>query len=369
MKPKGGRRAPLAIGLVLVIMAGIAGGLVAFTTPAYAQPGFVNSWSAGSATTVSSIAITVATTAGHTVVVTVGTKASTCTVSGVTDNAAGGTSVYAKRVGPVANTVDFEIWGTAVNAAKAATSVTVSLTGAGSPCKVAAAVGDYSAVTAYGNTNTGTGSGANPGTIAVTVQEANGAIVGGFATNDGTAQTALTGNLRQAPVATGGSGSTRVGDSLVDLLLQTAASHTIQTTHAAIAWAGGAVELRNQGTLISVSCTSGPTPLTANRTYYFQGVQDYIRFTCTADGKAYTTSGSIAATPTFTLPAPFTQLWSFTSSTSTGTTCAAGTSAWQMTSGSSHTFPSGTTYWDYCAVIPNTATADSTSFTVAWNSP
>ena len=120
-------------------------------------------------------------------------------------------------------------------------------------------------------------------------------------------------------------------------------------------------------TLGSTSCTSGPTPLTANVSSYVSGVDSYIRFTCTADGRAYYTSGGIVATPTFSLPSPFTQLWSFRSTTSTGGTCSAGTQAWQMTSASPHTFPNGGTIgWDYCALIPSSATVDSTSFTVAW---
>lgn len=118
----------------------------------------------------------------------------------------------------------------------------------------------------------------------------------------------------------------------------------------------------------SVSCTDGAHPLTANATIYIPGQVTYIRFTCTADSLAYSTKGGIISTPTFTLPAPFTELWSFRSTTTTGTTCAAGTGAWQMTTGSPHTFPSGASIgWDYCAKIPDTATADSTTFTVAWS--
>jgi len=120
--------------------------------------------------------------------------------------------------------------------------------------------------------------------------------------------------------------------------------------------------------LLSTTCVDAGNPLTANVTGYLSGVTAYIRFTCTTDGEGYTAKGAIEATPTFTLPnPPFSQLWSFRQSTSVGTTCADGTGAWQMTSASSHTFPSGETTWDYCAVIPNTSSIDSTSFTVAWS--
>lgn len=367
MDPGKGRRTLIFSVIAAVVIAASAGGFLVLTRPALAAPpNLVNSWSAGSSTTVSSLAVTVATAASDTVVVTVGTKASTCTVSGVTDNAGGGSSTYARRVGPVANTVGFEIWSTAAAAAKAATQVTVSLTGG--PCKVAVAVGDYSGVTSLGNTNTGTGSGANPGPVAVTVQDPSGAVVGGFGSNDGTSQTSFSGggNLRQAPVSSGGSAATRNGDSLVDQLSQATGSRSIQTTHAAIAWAGGALELRYQ-VVFSTTCVDAGHPLAANQSFYLPGFTTYIRLTCTTDGVGYTSSGAIAATPSFTLPAPFTQLWSFQSSTATGTTCAGGTGAWQMTSGTAHTFPVATTTWDYCAVIPSTATVDSTSFTVAWN--
>jgi hypothetical protein len=121
--------------------------------------------------------------------------------------------------------------------------------------------------------------------------------------------------------------------------------------------------------VLSTTCIDGAHPLTANVSTFVSGATSYIRFTCTADSSVgYTTKGGIQSTPTFTLPnPPFSQLWSFAKSTSVGTTCAGGTSAWQMTSGSPHTFGAGTLTWDYCAVIPNTSSVDSTQFTVAWS--
>lgn len=357
------RRKPLAALLGFLAFSVAWAGLVAILPLVSAAPAYVNSWSAGFGS-VSTGSVTVATTGGDTVVVNVGTKVSTCTVSGVSDNGAGPGSTYSLKVGPVANTVDFEIWVTGVGAAKAATSVKVNVTGG--PCKIQIAVADYSGVTAYGNTHTLTGSTANP-SDSLTIQDTNGALAGGYTTNDATAPTAGTGNLRQAPCSTGGSTSTRSCSSLIDRTSLGAGAQTYSETHAAIAWAGGAVELRNQATLISVSCTDSSHPLTMNRTWYVQGITNYVRLSCTADGSAYTTNNAIVATPTFTLPAPFTELWSFAATTATGTTCAGGTNAWQMTSGSAHTFPTASSTWDYCAVIPSTATADSTSFEVAWN--
>jgi len=352
----------------VLILAFVAGALSAFVLifGVSAQPTYVNSWSAGFAS-VSIGAVTVATTASDTVIVIVGEKVNTCMVSSITDNAAGGSSTYTRKL-ERNNTIRWELWGTAVGAAKAATSITVNL--AGGPCKMQVAVGDFSGATNYGNSATASNTNANP-TQGIVIQEANGMAVGGFTTNDATAPTAgSVSTLRKTICSTGGAASTRSCSSLTTHIQATGGgTGTADETHAAIAWAGGAVELRNQGTLISVSCVSSGTPLTMNSTVYVLGFVNYIRMSCTADGKAYTTAGSIAATPTFTLPAPFTELWSFLSSTATGTTCAGGSSAWQMTSGSQHTFPSGATNWDYCALIPSTATADSTSFTVAWNSP
>lgn len=119
--------------------------------------------------------------------------------------------------------------------------------------------------------------------------------------------------------------------------------------------------------ILSTSCTSGATPLTANVSFYLVGVTSYIRFTCTLDSHGYETKGGIVSTPTFTLPSGPSQLWSYESSTAAGGVCSAGTGAWQMTSGSAHTFPSAVKDWDYCMVIPNTATVDIAQYTVGWS--
>lgn len=119
--------------------------------------------------------------------------------------------------------------------------------------------------------------------------------------------------------------------------------------------------------IISTTCIDGAHPLTLSPTGYIEGQTTYIRMTCTVDSKGYTAKGAIVGTPTFTLPSQITQLWSYTAGTLSGA-CSAATGAWQMTSGSPHTFPSGTTTWDYCGVIPNTATGDTPgTFTVVWS--
>ena len=116
---------------------------------------------------------------------------------------------------------------------------------------------------------------------------------------------------------------------------------------------------------ITSTCSSVGTPLTANQSAVVGG-SGYIRFTCTVDTRAYRATQALKGTPTFSLPSGYTQLWSFQSSTGAGTTCAGGAAAWQMTSGAQHTFPSGNSDWDYCAVFSNPS-ADLATFTVAWN--
>ncbi len=119
--------------------------------------------------------------------------------------------------------------------------------------------------------------------------------------------------------------------------------------------------------LKSTSCPS-PTALTANKSYFVAGIYQQVRFTCTADGMAYSTSGGIVGTPTFTLPTGASALYSYRSTTTAGTNCTAGTGTWQMTSGGAHTFPSGGAIgWDYCIVIPASASADIASFNVVWS--
>lgn len=358
MRPEGRKPVPPVIASVAVIVLAAVLGTVILSSLALGSIGYVNSW-VGVKTTTSgaSLAVTVAYAAGHSVVVVVATVSAT--VSTITDNAAGGSTGFSS-LGSTASgtTVRISIWSsTSVTGSKSASSLTVTLSGNG---RMVVGVIEYSGVTFYGTYAGAAGSGTNP-SRSQSLVTGNDWLVGGFSGSLATTPTSGTGNFRQASSTTGLDGS------LIDNTAGAPGSVTISETLATSTWVGGSVELY-QGTFLSTSCTSGPTPLTANQTSYIQGVTTYVRLTCTADGKAYTTSGSVVAAPTFTLPAPFTQLWSFDAGTASGTTCAGGTNAWQMTSGASHTFPVGTTSWDYCAVIPSTATADSTTFTVAWNS-
>jgi hypothetical protein len=362
MKQKQGvnKRKPKTTKLIIstILIVGIIG-LVVISLPAQATIAYVNSWSGTKTTTTgTTLAVTVAYAASHTVVITVATVSAT--VSTITDNAAGGSTAFASLGSTTSgSTVRISIWATTtVGGSKSATSLTVTISVA---ARMFVGVVEYTGVTFYGAYAGASGSGTNPSRSQSTVS-ANDWIVGGFSGSIATTPTAGTGNFRQ------GGSTTALDGSLIDNTAVSPGSVTISETLATSTWVGASVILY-QGTFLSQSCTSGPTPLTANKTGYIQGVTTYIRFTCTTDVKAYTTGGSIQATPTFTLPSPYTQLWSFQSSTATGTTCSGGTGAWQMTTGVQHTFPSGSTTWDYCAVIPNTATVDSTSFTVAWNSP
>lgn len=118
--------------------------------------------------------------------------------------------------------------------------------------------------------------------------------------------------------------------------------------------------------LQSPHCPS-PTQLNANQTYFVAGFTNMVRLTCTADGYAYQTQGGIVGTPTFSLPSGVTALWSYQSSTTAGAACSAGTGAWQMTSGSAHTFATGSVNWELCMVISNTANADISNMNIVWS--
>lgn len=292
--------------------------------------------------------ITITITAGNTAMVAINH------ISGTVSTIVGG-GTYTQRVTKT-NTVIAEIWTTPIAGATTASSIVITMSANG---RFVAHALDISGATFLGPTQTSGTTGANP-TDSKTIVSANDWLFTSFAGNLATTPTAGTGTLYNPGSTTG------IDGGLVGNTAASVVSVTTSETLASSTWAGAMIEIY-QGSFFSTNCSGGS--LTASSTTYISGVTTYIRFTCTADTKAYTTSGSIAATPSFVLPAPFTQLWSYQSSTSPGTACSAGTGAWQMTSGSQHTFPSGSTTWDLCALIPSTATVDSTSFTVTWSSP
>jgi len=112
--------------------------------------------------------------------------------------------------------------------------------------------------------------------------------VGGFTTNDATAPTQGTySTLRQAPCSTGGSSSTRSCSSLTTHVQPTAGGNGYSDeTHAAVAWAGGVIELRNQPT-----CTVAPTIT------YASGTGVTFNPTAPLDGSPTAAQGQADGTP------------------------------------------------------------------------
>jgi hypothetical protein len=176
---------------------------------------------------------------GETVVVGVTFNPTTCAVTGVTDNAAGGSSVYTKRGEFVQSTsVKHEYWSTSAGGAKAATSVSVAFSGTNTDSGLVAAA--YTGVLGIGAFVSGGGA-SGTHTLSLTTQDANNWVVAHFAVLDGaTAITAGTGNLRQTD------GDVSIQQGLVDNTAASASSVTCSLgAPTTTPWAAGALELRS----------------------------------------------------------------------------------------------------------------------------
>ncbi len=192
-----------------------------------------------SSASASSLVITIATTGGHTAVVT--SMADNLTITSITDS---GGSTYAQRASIANGFTRSEIWSTGAGAAVASTSITVNYSAAGI---VRASAADYSGVQGLGTTGTNTGTSTTP-TISLTTQDANNAVAAGFASAL-FVQTQNTGSLRDAQLDR---------EALVD---NCAASPSSVTDAVSIsssqAWAATALELR--------STTGGAAPGGTNK--------------------------------------------------------------------------------------------------------
>lgn len=210
----------------LVLVSGISFGAIA-------QVGSASNNTAASA--LSSIAITRTTTTGNTVVITVEIHTVGTTVSTVTDT---GGSTYARRATATqGGFVTSEIWSTGANAAVASTSITVTVSAAGT---FIADLDEFSGVSALGITATNTSASGQPN-VSLTTQDANNYMVAGF-TIDGTpSTTSLTGTLRQNHVTTAGANIT---GCLVDNTRATIGSLTSAVSPSAQHFAATALELR-----------------------------------------------------------------------------------------------------------------------------
>src|SRR5438552_2251479 len=159
--------------------------------------------------------------------------ASGASVASVQENS--GNSGYTKRAFLTAGATRIEIW-TAPVALAASGSVIATLS---ANVRAACALGTYVGVAGFGSTTTASGTNSNPFTAALTTQDPNNVVVGGFAWTSTTASGCGAGNtLRQTAAAT------TAAVALCDRTSTTTASVTTQATHISGQWAAAALELR-----------------------------------------------------------------------------------------------------------------------------
>src|SRR5947207_6110088 len=159
--------------------------------------------------------------------------ASGASVSTVQENS--GNSGYTKRAFLTAGAARIEIW-TAPVALAASGSIIATLS---ANVRAACAHATYVGVAGFGSTTTASGTNSNPFTAALTTQDPNNVVVGGFAWTSTTASGCGVGNtLRQTAAAT------TAAVALCDRTSTTTASVTTQATHISGQWAAAALELR-----------------------------------------------------------------------------------------------------------------------------
>src|SRR2546426_357823 len=151
----------------------------------------------------------------NTVVVVVAFKSPNGTVTSITDNATGGSSLYTKRASITASSASkVELGSTAAGTPQNATSITVNLF---QGMDMVVTVASYSGVVSLGQTpttsvNSGSISQGNPpAQISLTTSDSNNWVVAGFAAGGSSAFTASAGTIRQQAVASG-----PVGGALMD---------------------------------------------------------------------------------------------------------------------------------------------------------
>src|SRR5437667_983704 len=167
-------------------------------------------------------------------VVVVAVGSSSASVTTVQENS--GNSGYTKRAFLTAGAARIEIW-TAPVALAATGSIIATLS---ATVKAACAHATYVGVAGFGSTTTASGTNANPSTAALTTQDPNNVVVGGFAWTSTAASGSScgTGPLRQTAAAT------TAAVALCDTTSPATASLTTQPTHVSGQWAAAALELR-----------------------------------------------------------------------------------------------------------------------------
>jgi hypothetical protein len=160
----------------------------------------------------------------------------TLAVTGVTDNAAGGSSSFASRGALNQSTsVRGELWSTGPSAGKASTSTSMAFSGSNTDSGLIASA--YTGVLAVGNIWTDSGSGANP-SVTHPIQDAGGFLVTHFACLSAFSLTAGTGNLRQTDA------DSAITQALVDNTAGAPGNVTCSVTLGAGPWVAITIELR-----------------------------------------------------------------------------------------------------------------------------
>src|SRR3989441_2339660 len=201
-------------------------------------PGIYNIWSSSNATAASSCNAGTPTAGGTDLigkvnVVTVALGSSTVSVTSINDFG----STYTKQASfNGGTTTRIEIWAAPVSPT-ASGSVTVYNSGSAST-KIACALATYVGVAGFGSTTSASGTTSNPSTAALTTQDPNNVVVGGFAWTGTQAAGCTTGTFRQSAQTSGAA----IG--LCDRTSTTTGSLTTQATHGSGQWAVAALELR-----------------------------------------------------------------------------------------------------------------------------
>src|SRR3989442_581651 len=201
-------------------------------------PGIYNIWSSSNATAASSCNAGTPTAGGTDLigkvnVVTVALGSSTVSVTSINDFG----STYTKQASfNGGTTTRIEIWAAPVSPT-ASGSVTVYNSGSAST-KIACALATYVGVAGFGSTTSASGTTSNPSTAALTTQDPNNVVVGGFAWTGTQAAGCTTGTFRQSAQTSGAA----IG--LCDRTSTTTGSLTTQATHVSGQWAAAALELR-----------------------------------------------------------------------------------------------------------------------------
>src|SRR5437773_2630490 len=204
------------------------------TVPGVYMIGSFSSQNGGSLTCNAGTAVAQGTDLVGKVNVVVVAVASGASVSTVQENS--GNSGYTKRAFLTAGAARIEIW-TAPVALAASGSIIATLS---ANVRAACAHATYVGVAGFGSTTTASGTNANPSTAALTTQDPNNVVVGGFAWTSTAASGSScgTGPLRQTAAAT------TAAVALCDTTSPATASLTTQPTHVSGQWAAAALELR-----------------------------------------------------------------------------------------------------------------------------